>query len=156
MRTTGCCSASSLRNKRSKFHHHIALSFLLIELCHTRSRNRGRSRKVPFCIGRLLITVEVDLQRYVVFSSIVEATTGFVFLFFLYSASFIFFAFSLFLSSWIQKTRMVGARAYDSFFAPTGAFCYVGLHAQHEFLSTCSHDVRIPITWQQHLTGRPP
>ena len=51
--TTGCCSASSLRNMRSRFHHHIASSFLFIELCHAISRNRGRSHKVPFRIGLL-------------------------------------------------------------------------------------------------------
>ena len=55
MQTTGCCSASSLRNMRSKFHHHITSSFLLIEFCHAISRNRVRSHKVPFRIGRLIL-----------------------------------------------------------------------------------------------------
>ena len=66
--------------------------------------------------------VDVDLQckkRYVVFSLIVEATTGFVlFFFFPNSASFISFAFGLFLSSWIQNARTAGARACESFSAP--------------------------------------
>ena len=52
--TTGCCSASSLRNMRSKFHHQIPSSFLLIELCHAISWNRGCSHKVPLRIGRLI------------------------------------------------------------------------------------------------------
>ena len=64
-----------------------------------------------------IVIVDVDLLWYVVFSSVVESTTGFVFSFFLISTSFIFFVFALFLSSWIQKTRMVGARGYESFSA---------------------------------------
>ena len=65
--------------------------------------------------------VDEDLPQYVVFSSIIEATTVFFF-FFLNSASFIFFVFSLFLSSWIQKTQMVGNRVYESFSAPCVPF----------------------------------
>ena len=60
---------------------------------------------------KAIVTVDVDLQWYVVFSSIIEATTGFVFSFFLKSASLIFFAFShLILESENSYGRGAGPR----------------------------------------------
>ena len=51
---------------------------------------------------------------------------------------------------------MVRSWAYESFLAPTCASSYVGLHAKHAFRSTRLHDVRIHVTWQQNLSGKPP
>ena len=71
-----------------------------------KSQEPGLTKK-----NTIKVTVDVDLQRFLVFSSIVEAATAF----FLNPASFVFFAFALFLSSLIQKDWMKLVRADESF-----------------------------------------
>ena len=68
-----------------------------------------------------VLTNFVHQLPFVVFSLLIQATTGSFFKFCFFCV--LHFCLFLFLSSWVQKAQLMGAWAYESFSAPTSASC---------------------------------